>query len=591
MDNILTLNKINRSDSDIVGFKAVDLAALYNKKLNIPICFVIKSSMFDEFIESNNIKQHLENALKNIDYSNKNSLNEACAKISEIIMSCEFPQDMQNEISESYETLAIDMDHLDISKLVTTIEKPFLTIIGSPNYLDYSENNDCVFQNIRGKNNLLKAIKSCWVTLYTPKSLIYRKNSDIDTKEKMGVIVQRMIDSKVSAQTYTDENEVTVKTFFGFQDYENEFGKDIVVFLKDKQAVKNSKINFQEFQLARDPLSEILIKKPLKNDGEKQKVNDKDIEEIARITKKIENIIEKPIKTFMTISKNKMYILFVNRIVKFEEEVALTTSSEEDAVDQITDEVPLPDDDERESPEDKITDEVLIPKPEYYYTSEEEQAQLPKPQKTKVEPKENGIEIEEVDFDDDVAFLEEIEKYEQETEKEDEIEEKAKRILKEVREIDNKITIPKKDESDDEETSNDEGVVSEKENDDFIFSDVEESSKSEDKYKETKSKTILEKDPAKKIEEAHEKIKHIIVLSDEAIFHALSKKHETLLGSKPASFEEAIMNLKQSVRIPFIHEIKRVHKMRQKIENGEEYEIEEGTIALRTAKNFLTMFS
>ncbi len=80
-------------------------------------------------------------------------------------------------------------------------------------------------------------------------------------------------------------------------------------------------------------------------------------------------------------------------------------------------------------------------------------------------------------------------------------------------------------------------------------------------------------------------------LSDKAVYSALRKKHRTVLGSEPESFEDAIKNLKHSVRIPFIEEIKKVHKLKEKIDNKEEIEIEEAMIALRTAKNFLTIFS
>ncbi|MBU1854520.1 MAG: PEP/pyruvate-binding domain-containing protein, partial [Nanoarchaeota archaeon] len=274
MENIITLNKVNKSDSEIVGFKAIDLAELFNKKINISICFIIKTSLFDSFIEINNLKHQIKSLIEETNYNSEESLEETYQSIKELFEKHEFSEQDQNELMEAYETLAIDIEHIDIAKLVTTIEKPFLTIIGSPNYVDDSENNDSILQNVRGKNGLLKAIKHCWISLYTPKSLQYRKNNKIKVEEKMAIIIQRMMEVQISAQTYTDEEEIIVKTFIGQQDYHEEFEKDIAIFSKGNLEIKNTKVNAQEQKYVRDMRDNNLVKKALKEEGISQKLND-----------------------------------------------------------------------------------------------------------------------------------------------------------------------------------------------------------------------------------------------------------------------------------------------------------------------------
>ena len=77
--------------------------------------------------------------------------------------------------------------------------------------------------------------------------------------------------------------------------------------------IKNTKVNFQEYMYIRDLRDNNLVKRALKEEGEKQKLNDKDAEELARITKRTEGFLDKPIKAFITIAKGKVYVMLVNR--------------------------------------------------------------------------------------------------------------------------------------------------------------------------------------------------------------------------------------------------------------------------------------
>ena len=63
---------------------------LYNKKINVPICFVIKTSLFESFFKKNNLRNQIDEVLKNIDYSNDDSLDESYAKIRKLFSEAEF---------------------------------------------------------------------------------------------------------------------------------------------------------------------------------------------------------------------------------------------------------------------------------------------------------------------------------------------------------------------------------------------------------------------------------------------------------------------------------------------------------------------
>ncbi len=672
MDYILTLNKINRSDTDIVGFRAVDLAELNNKKVNMPICFVIKSSLFEDFLEKNDLKKQLKQLTSSINYSEDESLEEACAKIKDLILNTEFSKDVENNLVEAYETLAIDVDHIDIAKLVMTIEKPFLTIIGSPNYLQDSENNESVFQNIRGKKSLLSAVKNCWISLYTPKSLKYREKNNIKADEKMALIVQRMIESDISAQTYADSENIVVKTFYGFQDYYNEFEKDSTIFSKETLSVKNLKVNFQEYQFARNTKDDLLVKKALKEEGDKQKLNDKDVEEIARITKRLETFINNPIKAFFTITKGKIYLLFANRIFREEKEEIADTTKDKLKVEEtnINDDVEFlkeiekyeEDNINKESPNEEQKKEFGMeeqPKESIDKNREEEsKEEISEEQsaeetsitneKTEDSIKEvfewaNSESKEEIDVkSEEEKPLEKNDSFEaltdekteqnkeeimihkpkleeepeqktfmKESEKETNTFKEQKKEIKEYEEIPSEdsetfkrftykpeeIPINEEQKKSEEEVKEEQDEIKTsnlfgEEDKEFIFSDVVSSDeKLELKEEGGEKHEENTQDPFKKIEETNDLIKKIVLLRDETIFYALKKKQKEVIGSVPENFDDAIKNLGSNIRIPFVDEIKKIHKLKESIDNGQEVEIEEAIIAPRTAKNFLIIFS
>ncbi|MFH1589099.1 MAG: PEP/pyruvate-binding domain-containing protein [archaeon] len=604
MDNILTLNKINKSDSNIVGYRAVDLANLHDKKINIPICFVIKVGLFDDFLENNNLRPEIDKIIRTIDYSKEKSLKSACDEIRELFSKSNFTEEQEIELVESYETLAIDMDHLDIAKLVTAIDKPYLTIIGSQNYVDDSENNECIFQNVKGKNSLLKHIKECWMSLYSPRALKYRNNKEILEEEKIAIIVQRMVEAEISAQTYTDEEEIIVKTFFGFQDYEDEFEKDTALFDKGTLTAKNTKINSQEHQYLRDMKNNNIIKKPLKEKGEKQKLNDKDVEEMARLTKKVEGFLEKPVKIFMNYYKNKIYILLANRVIRVKPEEANEEPIEEDAI-IVPEEIAQQSEDlEEESPvQDNFNmEQDLTAFEEMNQENQQEQApvetinepiieeplepepvmeEIPEPIQKKVQPEnestnwtadtEEEIESEKEPFDNETTEIEQIP------------------IGEEPIPIDD---IPEKEEPED-------FIFAEYEEKDEEVQEQEPSFKPKSISEKTKSivepKQVLAKQQMptskNKMDESFNMLKQILINSDDSIYNALKKKHLEMVGNEATSFEDAINGLKEKVRVPFIDEIRKVHRIREKADQGEKIEIEDSTTSLRTAKNFLNMFT
>lgn len=315
MRYIITLNKVKRSDLESFGFRAIDLGVLREKRLNLPLTFVINNQAFEDFLAENGLKIRVEKVFQN------KKASEAYKEVLDLFSKAVIPKELEEELFEAYASLAIDPG-ASASSIVSEWDYPFVTLIRSPSYLLSTEDTEGVIQNLRGKNALLKALRLVWASIYSPKSVDYRKSTGINDSSGMGVLVQKMMKIKQSAVSYSssdfDEDTVTVKSFIGFQDYDSEkeiLGKDHHEVDSDTLMIKRAKINVQEYSLVRSAETGELIKHELREQGSRQKLDDKQVAEVARITKRARSFIGKDLKLCLGVRDDYTYILLANRII------------------------------------------------------------------------------------------------------------------------------------------------------------------------------------------------------------------------------------------------------------------------------------
>ncbi|MBU1849508.1 MAG: hypothetical protein KKH40_02160 [Nanoarchaeota archaeon] len=613
MDRILTLNKINRSDTQIAGFVGVDLAEMFNKKISTPLCFVISTKAFDSFLEDNSLKVHLDCILSKVDFESDESLKEAYTEIKDFFENLELSEDFQNELLEAYDTLTIDIDNFNVAKLVTAIERPFTTFITSPSYISDSGVVEGVITNVKSKTAFFRAVKDCWISLYTPKALKYRKKNNIGNDVKAAIVVQKMIDSEICVECIVSGEKITVMPYFGLPDYKGEIEKDEMVFSKTGLNLLSSKINYQEFMLERDIRDNVLTKKSLKDLGSEQKLNDKDASEVARFSKKAYEILKKPIKVYFGVRKSKYYLLHTYRITETVEEKENKQEYEiKEAVETNI---------ENKETENEI-DKVNLKT----FASEED-----KEENNHDDPdaEDFGITVEEVPIEDDLAFLEEIEILEKK-EKSPVIQEELKETTSKIEDesetiIDvsedenvcesqkNETTVtvekPKKNADLKEELSDydpfenfslkknllDENVVVSKESDEEddgfllnISSKEEKTEKQETKQEitEAEQEVIKPKEDDEDNLNADEELQKIVKKSLETITERIKKKYFQILSKKSEDLTEMIGELKTMICVPFEEDIIEV----QAFLNKKDLDFSEAEFSLRVAKKFAKEF-
>ncbi|MFW0862055.1 MAG: phosphoenolpyruvate synthase [Candidatus Komeilibacteria bacterium] len=197
--NILWFNEIGNKDVGLVGGKNASLGEMYSnlvkKGINIPNGFAVTAAAYRYILKNAKAEKKVKDILKNVNTRNIKDLSKKARAVRELILSIEFPQDLQEEIFEAYAKLSklYKVNNLDVAvrSSATAEDLPSASFAGQQeSYL-----------NIRGKQELLDTVRKCMASLFTDRAISYREDKGFDHfKIALSVTVQKMVRSdKASA--------------------------------------------------------------------------------------------------------------------------------------------------------------------------------------------------------------------------------------------------------------------------------------------------------------------------------------------------------------------------------------------------------
>ncbi|MCH8207852.1 MAG: hypothetical protein IIA62_02150 [Nitrospinae bacterium] len=202
------------------------MAEIYNLKISVPQGFVITTKSYDYFIEKSNLKEKINELLKEIDYDNVRKLDETTKQIRELFINSKIPEEMKEEIIEAYETLSSEDSNKQTAHdlLKKKSEDIFVAVRSSATTEDlegasFAGQQD-TFLNVKGDSELLESIKKAFASLFTSRATFYRNKKGFSHDAKLAVIVQKMIDSEKSGVIFSKDpsykkDNVIIEAVFG----------------------------------------------------------------------------------------------------------------------------------------------------------------------------------------------------------------------------------------------------------------------------------------------------------------------------------------------------------------------------------------
>ncbi len=308
MKRLMSIKNLGVNDIPIAGGKAANLGELTSAGFEVPPGFVLTTESYDYYLKQNNLKDIIAEALSGLDVSSDAALQEASGKIRKAFEEGEMPKDLESSVIEEYKKLGKGKFPLVAVRSSATAEDlPTASFAGQQD----------TYLNVSRPESLLKSIKKCWASLFTPRALAYRvsKNFEHD-KVKLAVVIQRMVNSDISGIMFTiDPNSelphIIIEAGYGLGEalVGGKVTPDTYVVDKFHRKILNRRVSNQTWKLVRGESGECMKEDIPQDLSSKQKMTDEQILDLAEVGNQIEMHYDRPMDIEWAMEGENMYIV------------------------------------------------------------------------------------------------------------------------------------------------------------------------------------------------------------------------------------------------------------------------------------------
>ncbi|MBU0722872.1 hypothetical protein KJ992_01250 [Patescibacteria group bacterium] len=299
-----TFKRLSKRDILIAGGKGASLGEMTQAKILVPQGFVILASAFDKFLEETDLNIEIEALLHKINLQNVNSVDQVSNEIRDLILDADFPKDIAKEIQKEF--FKLKSKYVAVRSSATAEDSKVASWAGElESYLNTT------------RNNLLKNVKKCWASLFTPRAIFYRLEKNLHkSKISVAVVIQKMIQSEISGICFTvhpvtkDYDQIIIEAGYGLGEaiVGGIITPDTYVVHKIEKNILDKNISKQKKMIVKKKDRNIEKQVP-KSKQEKQKLSDREILSLSEICRRIENHYNFPQDIEWVFAKNKFYIV------------------------------------------------------------------------------------------------------------------------------------------------------------------------------------------------------------------------------------------------------------------------------------------
>jgi pyruvate,water dikinase len=334
MPHIKPFNEISKKDIPIAGGKGASLGEMTNAGLAVPPGFVVLANAFDRFLEETKLKEEIVARFKKVNPEDINSVDKASNVIRDAIHDHEMPEDLTKEILEAFDELFTSPSPSPSKGdgKQTSLTERLVAVRSSATAEDSAVASWAgeleTYLNIT-RENVVERVKQCWSSLFTPRAIFYRHEKKmIDHYVSVAVVIQKMIQSEISGIAFTvhpvteDPDQMIIEAGFGLGEaiVSGQITPDSYVVSKSDMSIMDINIGSQGRMLVRSTKDVRNTKDTkLRNENnkwvelnkdvsEKQKLTGKQIIEVAKVCKKIEEHYKFPCDIEWAMENGQIYI-------------------------------------------------------------------------------------------------------------------------------------------------------------------------------------------------------------------------------------------------------------------------------------------
>ncbi|MFC3606990.1 phosphoenolpyruvate synthase [Stutzerimonas tarimensis] len=211
VEYVISLDKLGVHDVERVGGKNASLGEMISNLagagVSVPGGFATTAEAYRDFLDQSGLNARIHAALDALDVDDVNALARTGAQIRQSIMDAELPGELDAAIRTAFAEMAGDNEHMAVAvrSSATAEDLPDASFAGQQE----------TFLNIRGVDNVIRAVKEVFASLFNDRAISYRVHQGFDHKlVALSAGVQRMVRS----ETGTAGVMFTLDTESGFRD-------------------------------------------------------------------------------------------------------------------------------------------------------------------------------------------------------------------------------------------------------------------------------------------------------------------------------------------------------------------------------------
>ena len=314
---IAWFNDLNKEDVALAGGKGANLGEMTQANLPVPPGFVVTSKAYWRFLRESKIWDRISEILKRTNVDKTRELQEASKEIRKLIVNTPMPEDLKKEIGEYYLKLSNGEEFVAIRSSATAEDLPTASFAGQQE----------TYLNVKGVKNVVEHVQKCWSSLFTPRAIFYReKKGFAHEKVAIAVVVQRMVNADKAGVMFTvhpatgERDKIVIEAAWGLGEgvVSGTVTPDHYVVDKDSGKILDKEIATKDVMFVRDKKTGKTVKRKVPKElRKKQVLNEKEIEELVKLGKVIEEHYDFPQDIEWAIEKGKVYILQSRPITVF----------------------------------------------------------------------------------------------------------------------------------------------------------------------------------------------------------------------------------------------------------------------------------
>ncbi len=179
---------------DNVGGKGASLVRLAASGLPVPDGFNVTTAAYLQFVSENNLQAAINDALAIVDLTQPSILENVSTQIRDQFLVGQIPPLVANAILESYAALPGSNPAVAVRSSATAEDLPEASFAGQQE----------TYLNVSGPDDLLKAVKKCWASLWTGRAIGYRARRGISPEQvALAVVIQLLVPAEAAGILFT----------------------------------------------------------------------------------------------------------------------------------------------------------------------------------------------------------------------------------------------------------------------------------------------------------------------------------------------------------------------------------------------------